>query len=49
LIEQQYKAEEPAADNTLNATVAAFGTAVDKTFAAFYKDLTALTGDTHAG
>jgi uncharacterized lipoprotein YmbA len=49
LIEQQYKAEEAAADGTLNATVAAFGVAVDKAFAAFYKDLTALTGDTHAG
>ena len=49
LIEQQYRAEETAADGTLNATVAAFGVAVDRTFAAFYKDLTALTGDTHAG
>jgi cholesterol transport system auxiliary component len=49
LIEQQYRAEEPAADGTLSATVAAFGVAVDRTFAAFYKDLTALTGDTHAG
>jgi hypothetical protein len=29
--------------------VAAFGVAVDRTFAAFYKDLTALTGETHAG
>jgi uncharacterized lipoprotein YmbA len=49
LIEQQYRAEEAAADGTLNTTVAAFGVAVDRTFAAFYKDLTALTGETHAG
>jgi uncharacterized lipoprotein YmbA len=49
LIEQQYRAEEAAADGTLNTTVAAFGVAVDRAFAAFYKDLTALAGETHAG
>ena len=49
LIEQQYRAEEAAADGTLNTTVTAFGVAVDRAFAAFYKDLTALTGETHAG
>lgn len=48
VIEQEYRAEEPAADGTLNSTVAAFGVAVDKVFAAFYRDLVALEGETHA-
>ncbi len=48
LIEQEYSAEEVAAGAALNATVTAFGTAVDKTFAAFYHDLAALEGDAHA-
>ena len=48
IIEQEYKAEETAADGTLAATVAAFGSAVDKVFAAFYHDLTGLQGDANA-
>jgi len=48
LIEQEYRAEEVAAGATLDATVAAFGVAVDKVFAAFYQDLVALQGDVHA-
>lgn len=48
LIEQEYHAEEAAADTTLSGTVAAFSTAVDKVFGAFYKDLIALEGDAHA-
>lgn len=48
VFEQEFRAEEAAADGTLNATVAAFGAAVDKVFAAFYRDLVALEGDTHA-
>jgi ABC-type uncharacterized transport system auxiliary subunit len=48
LIERDYQAEEAAADTTISSTVAAFGVAVDKVFASFYHDLTALQGDTHA-
>lgn len=48
VIEQEYRDEETAADGTLGATVAAFGVAVDRVFAAFYHDLLALQGDTHA-
>jgi ABC-type uncharacterized transport system auxiliary subunit len=48
LIERDYQAEEPAADTTLEGTVAAFGVAVDKVFGSFYRDLAALQGDTHA-
>jgi len=48
VFEQEFRAEEAAADGTLNATVAAFGAAVDKVFAAFYRDLVALEGDAHA-
>jgi uncharacterized lipoprotein YmbA len=48
LIEQEYHAEEGAVDTTLNGTVAAFSTAVDKVFVAFYHDLIALEGDAHA-
>ncbi|HSE11915.1 MAG TPA: ABC-type transport auxiliary lipoprotein family protein [Rudaea sp.] len=49
LIEQDYHAEVPAADATIGATVNAFGAAVDQIFAAFYRDLVALEGETHAG
>ncbi|HET7064517.1 MAG TPA: ABC-type transport auxiliary lipoprotein family protein [Rudaea sp.] len=49
LIEQDYHAEVLAADATLDATAKAFGSAVDKVFAAFYRDLVALEGETHAG
>jgi cholesterol transport system auxiliary component len=48
VLEQQFKAEQPAADGTLDATVAAFGLAVDKVFGAFYSDLVGLQGDAHA-
>ena len=48
IIEQQYSAEVPAADNTMQATVNAFGSAVDQAFAKFYGDLTALKGEAHA-
>jgi cholesterol transport system auxiliary component len=49
LIEQDYHAEVPAADATLDATVKAFGTAVDQVFTQFYRDLVALEGEPHAG
>jgi len=49
LIEQDYHAEVAAADATLDATVKAFGSAVDQMFTAFYRDLVALEGETHAG
>jgi uncharacterized lipoprotein YmbA len=49
LIEQDYQAEVAAADATLDATVKAFGSAVDQMFTAFYRDLVALEGETHAG
>lgn len=48
LIEQDYHAEVPAADATIDATVKAFGTAVDQVFARFYNDLVALEGEPHA-
>lgn len=48
VIEQQYSSEVPAADGTIQATVNAFGTAVDQAFAKFYADLAALQGDAHA-
>lgn len=47
LIEREYTAEQDAADATLSATVAAFGGAVDRTFAAFYNDLVGLRSDVH--
>jgi len=49
LIEQGYHAEVLAADTTLDATVKAFGSAVDQVFTAFYRDLVALEGESHAG
>lgn len=48
LLLQEYQVEKDAADATLNATVAAFGAAVDEVFAAFYRDLVKLRGDAHA-
>ena len=48
LIEQEYQAEQPAADATLNGTVAAFGAAVDQVFGEFYHDLVALQGEPRA-
>lgn len=49
LIEQGYHAELQAADTSLDATVKAFGSAVDQVFTAFYRDLVALEGEAHAG
>jgi uncharacterized lipoprotein YmbA len=49
LIERDYHAEVAAADATLDATVKAFGSAVDQVFTAFYRDLVALEGEAHAG
>jgi len=49
LIEQGYHAELQAADTSLDATVKAFGGAVDQMFTAFYHDLVALEGEAHAG
>jgi len=48
VIEQQYSADVPAADATIQATVNAFGSAVDQVFAKFYGDLAALRGEAHA-
>jgi len=42
VIEKTYRAEAAAADNTIAATVRAFGVAVDQAFAKFYADLAAL-------
>lgn len=47
IIERTYSAQVPAADASMGASVAAFGTAIDQDFAAFYKDLAAL-GNAHA-
>ena len=49
IIEQTYTAQVAAADATMAGSVRAFGTAVDRVFAKFYGDLTALTKDPHAG
>jgi len=49
LIEQGYHAELQAADTSLDATVKAFGSALDQIFTAFYRDLVALEGEAHAG
>ena len=48
LLERAYRAEMPAADASITATVDAFGRAIDRDFAAFYADLAALGSD-HAG
>jgi len=48
LLERTYRAEVPAADVNMAATVTAFGMAHDQAFAAFYADLAALEGG-HAG
>lgn len=49
VIEQTYAAQATAADATMEASVRAFGTAVDQAFAKFYTDLAALTKEPHAG
>jgi uncharacterized lipoprotein YmbA len=48
LIERTYSAEVTAADASMDATVKAFGAAVDKVFTGFYADLAALESG-HAG
>jgi cholesterol transport system auxiliary component len=48
IIEQDYSAEAPTADATMDATVRAFGGAVDQAFSKFHGDLVALKGDAHA-
>jgi cholesterol transport system auxiliary component len=44
LLEQSYTAEQPAADDSMAATVTAFATAVDTTFTKFESDFVALQG-----
>lgn len=44
LLEQRYSAEQPAPDDSMAATVAAFGGAVDAAFAKFQADLVGLEG-----
>ena len=44
LLEQSYRAQTPAANDSMAATVQAFGTAIDETFAKFQADLVALEG-----
>jgi cholesterol transport system auxiliary component len=48
LLVQEYKVDKDAADATLNATVAAFGAAIDEAFGTFYQDLVKLRSDVHA-
>jgi uncharacterized lipoprotein YmbA len=48
LLEHTYRAEAPAGDVSMDATVNAFGVAIDQAFAAFYADLAALESG-HAG
>ncbi len=44
LLEQSYAAQQAASDDTMAATVVAFATAVDATFAKFESDLVGLQG-----
>ncbi len=48
IIDDYYRAERPAADATMRATVDAYGAALDEVFAAFYADLRK-KGEAHAG
>lgn len=48
LLDDYYRAEKPAADKTMRATVDAYGAALDQVFAAFYADLRK-KGEPHAG
>lgn len=47
LLEQSYSAEQPAADDSMAATVRAFADAVDLTFGKFQADLITLEGGEH--
>lgn len=49
IIEQTYAAQATAADASIDATVRAFGTAVDQALGKFYGDLATLSKDAHAG
>ena len=48
MLDDYYRAERPAADATMRATIDAFGAALDQVFAAFYADLRK-KGEPHAG
>jgi ABC-type uncharacterized transport system auxiliary subunit len=48
MLDDYYRAEKPAADATMRATVDAYGAALDQVFAAFYADLRR-NGEQHAG
>ena len=48
MLDDYYRAERPAADATMRATVDAYGAALDQVFAAFYADLRK-KGEAHAG
>jgi cholesterol transport system auxiliary component len=49
ILEKTYSAEKAAGDINIEASVSAFGAAVDQVFAAFYADLAALESGGHAG
>jgi cholesterol transport system auxiliary component len=48
MLDDYYRAEKPAADTSMRATVDAYGAALDQVFAAFYADLRK-KGEQHAG
>ena len=48
MLDDYYRAERPAADATMRATVDAYGAALDQVYAAFYADLRK-KGEPHAG
>lgn len=48
MLDDYYRAEKPAADATMRATVDAYGAALDQVFAAFFADLRK-KGEAHAG
>ena len=48
MLDDYYRAEKPAADASMRATVDAYGAALDEVFAAFYADLRK-QGEPHAG
>jgi len=48
MLDDYYRAEKPAADATMRATVDAYGAALDQVYAAFYADLRR-KGEQHAG
>jgi uncharacterized lipoprotein YmbA len=49
LLERTFSAEVPASDVKMDATVVAFGVAIDKVFADFYSEFAALEGGARAG